>query len=232
MKIILRIIILLFALLQLSLGLNAQDCGGYYPVKGGTSLGYKMFNEKGKLTGSNKQTIVNKSNTANGADYKVRSEVWDDKDKLLSDRTLTMRCEDGKFFIDMISLMDPSYMGDMKDMQMEVSGADMEIPSKMIVGQSLPDANVNFTFYTNGMVIMRMYAKITNRKVAAQESVTVPAGTFDCLKITYDIETKAMIKITASAAQWMAKGPGLVKCETYDKKGKLSTSQLLTDFMK
>jgi hypothetical protein len=130
----------------------------------------------------------------------------------------------------MKSLMDPAAMGDMKDMQMEVSGVDLEIPSTMVVGLTLPDANVNVSFSMNGMVIMRMYVKITNRKVAAQESVTVPAGTFDCFKITYDIETKAMAKITASAAQWMAKGPGMVKSETYDKKGKLSSSQLLNDY--
>jgi len=213
-----------------SIGLYAQDCGGYYPVKEGTMLGYKTYNEKGKLTGSNKQTILSKVNTAKGVDYTVKSEAWDNKDKLLSDRTLTMRCENGKFFIDMRSLMDPSTMGDMKDMQMEVNGVDLEIPSSMAVGQTLPDANVNISFSANGMVIMRMYVKITNRKVVAQQSITVPAGTFDCLKITYDIESKAMIKISASAVQWMAVGPGLVKFETYDKKGKLSSSQLLNEY--
>jgi hypothetical protein len=223
-------VILPLALLVVSSGLDAQDCGGYYPVKEGTMLGYKTINDKGKLTGSNRQTILNKTLTATGVDYTVRSEAWDDKDKLLSDRTLTMRCEGGKFFIDMKSLMDPAAMGDMKDMQMEVNGVDMEIPSTMAVGQTLPDANVNISFAMNGMVIMRMYVKITNRKVVAQESITIPAGTFDCLKITYDLETKAMAKITASAVQWMAKGPGLVKSETYDKKGKLTSSQILNEF--
>lgn len=231
MKKIVRNSFLPVALLLISVGLNAQDCGGYYHVKGGTSMGYKTFNDKGKLTGSNKQTIQSKTVTAKGVDYTVRNEAWDDKDKLISDGTLTMRCEDGKFFIDMKSLMDPAAMGDMKDMQMEVSGVDMEIPSTMAMGQTLPDANVNISFAMNGMVIMKMYVKITNRKVVSQESVTVPAGTFDCLKITYDIETKAMAKISASAAQWMAKGPGLIKSETYDKKGKIASSQLLTEFM-
>lgn len=220
-----------FAFILTAIGLKAQDCGGYYPVKGGTSLEYSTFNEKGKLQGRNKQTIVSKTSSPKGLDYTVRSESWDDKDKLLSDGTLIMRCEEGKFFIDMKSLMDPSTMADMKDMQMEVTGIDMEIPSAMAVGQTLPDANVNISFLMNGMVIMKMYVKITNRKVVAQESISVPAGTFDCLKITYDVETKAMAKISVSAAQWMAKGPGLIKSETYNKKGQLSTSQVLTKFM-
>ena len=232
MRKIFRNVIVPLAFALLSLGLNAQDCGGYYPVNEGTMLGYKTYNDKGKLTGSNKQTILSKTISAKGVDYAVRSEASDGKDKLLSDGTLTMRCEDGKFFMDMKSLMDPAAMGDMKDMQMEISGVDMEIPSSMAVGQTLPDASVNISFSTNGMVLMRMYVKITNRKVVAQESVTVPAGTFDCLKITYDLESKAMIKITGSATQWMAVGPGLVKSESYDKKGNLISSQLLNEFTK
>jgi hypothetical protein len=223
-------IILPAVLLLVSIGLRAQDCGGYYPVKEGAVLAYISFNDKGKLTGSNKQTIVSKTETAKGFAYSVRSEAWDDKDKLLSDGTLKMRCEEGKFYIDMKNLMDPAAMGDMKDMQMEVNGVDMEIPATMAVGQALPDANVNISFAMNGMVIMKMYVKITNRKVEAQESVTVPSGTYDCLKISYDFETKAMVKISGTAAQWMAKGPGLVKSESYDKKGKLSSSQVLSEF--
>jgi len=229
---LIRFSIMYAVLMLLSFGINAQDCGGYYPMKEGTVLGYKTYNEKGKFTGSNKQTILSKKNTAKGVDYSVRGEAWDEKDKLLSDKTLTMRCENGKFFIDMKTLMDPSTMGDMKDMQMEVNGVDLEIPATLTVGQALPDANVNISVASNGMVIMRMYVKITNRKVAAQESVTVPAGTFDCFKLTYDIETKAMIKISASAAQWMAAGPGLVKTETFDKKGKLSSTQQLNEYIK
>ena len=230
MKKLNKSILLAVPILWLSLGAYAQDCAGYYPVKEGTILGYKSFDYKGKATGASKQTIVSKTATAKGADYAVKSEIWDAKDKLLSEGTLVMRCESGKFFMDMKNFMDPKSMGDMKDMQMEVSGVDMEIPNEMVVGQTLPDANITMAFSANGMVMMRMTVNITNRKVVAQESMAVPAGTFDCLKLTYDIETKAMFKMTASVSQWMAKGPGVVKTETYDKKGKLSSSQLLTEF--
>jgi hypothetical protein len=75
-----------------------------------------------------------------------------------------------------------------------------------------------------------MTINITNRKVVGIESVTVPAGTYNCYKITYDIETKLGIKVSSSAIQWMNKGAGSVKTETYDKKGKLLGSTVLKEF--
>lgn len=230
MKNLKKIIFSAVVFLLLSAGAFAQDCTGYYPVKEGTVIGYKSFDEKGKPLGANKQTLLSKAVTADGIDYTVKSESWDAKDKFVSEASLVMRCVDGKFFMDMKNFVDPKSMGDMKEMQMEVSGVDLEIPAEMAVGQTLPDASITLAFSMNNMVMMRITVNITNRKVVAAESVTVPAGTFDCLKLTYDIDTKAMFKMSSSAAQWLAKGPGVIKTETYDKKGKLSNSQVLTEF--
>jgi hypothetical protein len=230
MKKLNRTIFLAIAILVFSPGIFAQDCGGYYPVKEGTMLAYKSFDEKGKPLGANQQTVISKSSTAKGTDYTVKSESWDAKGKKVSDAMLKMRCVDGKFFMDMKNFIDPKSMGDMKDMQVEVSGVDMEIPAEMYVGQTLPDANISMAFTMNDIVMLRITVNITNRKVVGEESIEVPAGKFDCLKLTYDIDTKAMIKISGSSAQWLAKGPGAVKSESYDKKGKLSSSQVLTDF--
>ena len=77
---------------------------------------------------------------------------------------------------------------------------------------------------------MRLTINITNRKVVGVESVTVPAGTFECFKITYDMETKLGFKASSSAVQWLNKGAGSVKTESYDKKGKLLGTTVLNEF--
>lgn len=225
MKKLNKTILLSVASLLLSVGAFAQDCAGYYPVKEGAVLAYRNSDDKGKVTSTTKQTILSKTSIPQGVNYAVKSEVWDAKDKLVTEGTLNMRCEGGVFYIDMKNFLDPSSMAGMKDAQIEVSGVDMEIPAKLAVGQSLPDANI-----TMSIGFMKIMMNITNRKVVAAESITVPAGTFDCLKITYDFEAKALFKMTGASAQWMAKGPGIVKSETYDKKGKLSGSQVLTEY--
>jgi hypothetical protein len=69
-----------------------------------------------------------------------------------------------------------------------------------------------------------------NRKVEALESITTPAGTFECYKLTYDMEIKSMIKMTVKATQWVARNVGAVKTESFDKNGKLVGYSLLTAF--
>ena len=85
MKKINKIIYLSIAALLLSFGASAQDCAGYYPVKEGAMLAYRNFNDKAKVTATTKQTILSKKATAKGVDYSVKSEVWDAKDKLVTE---------------------------------------------------------------------------------------------------------------------------------------------------
>lgn len=87
-------------------------------------------------------------------------------------------------------MIDPKSMESFKDMEVSFSGSDMTFPSSLSVGQVLEDASITMAASSGGMTLMKMTINITNRKVVSSESVTVPAGTFDCYKITYDLETK------------------------------------------
>jgi hypothetical protein len=108
----------------------------------------------------------------------------------------------------------------------------MMYPSGLSAGQTLDDASITISAGTGGVTIMNLTVKIINRKVVGPETVTVPAGTFDCFKITYDMETKMMFKINTSVAEYINMGAGNVKTETFDKKGKLIGSTVLTELKK
>lgn len=208
---------------------TAQECG-YYQMNSGAIMGYQSMDEKGKLTGSSRITIMDVQNSGGIIAYTVKSEVFDSKNKLTQTGEYGMKCEGGIFSVDMKSLIDPKSMEGFKDMEISFSGMDMTYPSSLSVGQALPDANVTMTAGTGGMTLMKMTINITNRKVEAVEAVTVPAGTYNCYKITYDLETKMGIKITSVAIQWINMGVGNVKTETYDKKGKLLGTTVLSEF--
>jgi hypothetical protein len=83
------------------------------------------------------------------------------------------------------------------------------------------------TISNQGVKMMTMTVVVTNRKVEAVENITVPAGTYECYKITYDIESKMMFKVQTKAVEWYSMNIGLVKSETYDQKGKLAGSSEL-----
>ncbi len=210
----------------------AQNCEGLYPMKQGAVIETQSFNPKGKLLGTNRQTVLSVDIIDNGLAIKVKSEQLDDKGKPEFEQDLAMRCVDDVFYMDMKDMMDPKAMSGYKDMEVSFSGVDLEFPEKMQVGQILPDGDMNILVSSSTFNVMNMNIKILNRKVEAIESVTTLAGAFDCYKITYDIEIKSIINIKTAGAEWIAKNIGVVKTEQYDKKGNLAGYTLLSKFEK
>lgn len=70
---------------------------------------------------------------------------------------------------------------------------------------------------------------MTDYKVEAREQVTTPAGEFDCLVISQRVSTKVIVKVEAGSMEWYAKGIGMVRSESYNKKGKLVGYDVLTE---
>ena len=225
-----RILFVIALAFILSGVISAQDCG-YYSMSKGMVLGYQNLDAKGKVTGTQRTTCLDVSSVGAATLYKIKGEYSDAKDNLTT-RELEMRCEDGNFYMDMQNLVDPKAMEGFKDMEVSVDANAMMYPSVLIAGQTLPDAAITISAATGGVKIMNMVINITNRKVIGFESVTVPAGTFDCYKITYDVETKMMFKIANSVTEYVNMGVGNVKTETLDKKGKLAASTVLIEMSK
>lgn len=209
----------------------AQDCG-LYSLSKGMVMGYQNTDGKGKITGTSRTTCLDVNKVGAAYVYKVRNEDFDAKNKPQPAREYEMRCEGGKFYVNMQSFLDPKSMEGFKDMELKISGTDMMFPNKLTPGESLPDANITIGAASGGMTLMNMVVNIKNRKVVGLETVTVPAGTFECYKMTSDMETKMMFTINMSMVEYVNMGVGSVKTETYDKKGKLASSHILTEIKK
>jgi hypothetical protein len=74
--------------------------------------------------------------------------------------------------------------------------------------------------------------RYTDRTVTGTETIDTPAGKFDCFIISSQTEVKMLMTKTGTSKSWIAKGVGLVKQEDYNKKGKLISSEILTEFSK
>jgi hypothetical protein len=207
--------------------IQAQECS-YFNLSEGMVLGYQNLDAKGKVTSTTRTTCLSITKAGASIIYKLKNDFVDAKNNNPSTRELEMRCEDGKFYMDMQNLIDPKSMEAFKGMEISVDATDMVYATGLVAGQSLPDANITVSAATGGIAMLNLSIDITNRKVVGTESVTVPAGTFDCFKITYDVETKMMFKVNATVTEYVNMGVGNVKTETYDKKGKLAgTTQLV-----
>ena len=116
---------------------------------------------------------------------------------------------------------------DMKEMgavldQTSVSGECRGIPADISEGMELPE-------YSAEVKLMFVKVKVSckDRKVSGRETVTVPAGTFDCFVVEEQMTVKSMLMSEKNSMKtWYARGIGVVKEETWNKKKLVSVSEL------
>tara|TARA_R110002033_G_scaffold11751_1_gene36613 strand:- start:628 stop:1239 length:612 start_codon:yes stop_codon:yes gene_type:complete len=200
----------------------------------GTSFQYTMTNKKGKTEGVTDYTITNVENSGGVTTATMNMKFTDEKGKEIMVSDYKMSCKGGSVKIDYNSLVPSNMMKQYTDMgvEMDISGTDIELPNNLSVGQDLADANVAMTIKMTGM---KMTVKVDqiNRKVEKKESITSPAGTFECFVLTQDNISETMgAKQTMQSKLWLAEGVGMVKQETYNKKGELMNKSELTSFKK
>lgn len=229
-----RTLILIYSLFLVSSTALSQNCSKYYPMEEGTSFQYTMTNKKGKTEGITDYSITNVENTGGVTTATMNMKFTDEKGKeiLVSDYKLS--CTGDVVKIDYNSLVPAQMMKQYSDMgvEMEISGTDIELPNNLSVGQGLDDANVAISIKMTGMN-MNIKVDQLNRIVEKKESVTTPAGTYECYVITQDNVSETMgVKQTMQSKLWLAEGVGMVKQETYNKKGDLMSKSELTSFKK
>lgn len=229
-----RTLILIYSLLLVTSTSFSQDCSQYYPMEEGTSFQYTMTNKKGKTEGVTDYTITNVENSGGVTTATMNMKFTDEKGKEIMVSDYKISCAGGAVKIDYNSLVPSNMMKQYTDMgvEMDISGTDIELPNNLSVGQDLADANVAMTIKMTGM---KMTVKVDqiNRKVEKKESITSPAGTFECFVLTQDNISETMgAKQTMQSKLWLAEGVGMVKQETYNKKGELMNKSELTSFKK
>ncbi|MGB5555904.1 MAG: hypothetical protein WBM83_14705 [Flavobacteriaceae bacterium] len=225
-----------FLALAFVLGINnvsAQDsCSKYYPMVEGSSFQYTMTDKKGKIEGVTDYTITDVGAEAGGTAATFDIKFTDEKGKEIFNTEYKINCSDGGIKIDYNSLMPSQMMAQYEEMglEMDITGTDIEIPNDLNVGEQLQDANVSVAMSMSG-IKMNVTVDQTNRKVEKKESITTPAGTFECYLITETNTSKTMgATIETNNKLWLAEGVGMVKQETYKKNGDLMNRMELTKF--
>lgn len=225
----------LFAILinfALTSAISQSTCSKFYPLDEGSSFQYTMYDKKGKPDGTTDYTISEVSSSGGGTTATMDLKFTDKKGKEIFNTDYSFTCTGEGIKIDYSSILPKAMLEQFKDMQYEITGTDIEIPNDLSVGQQLDDANVNMAISMAGMK-MDVAVNMINRKVEKKESVTTPAGTFDCYVVYSENESKTMgTTQTFPARMWLAEGVGMVKQESYKKNGDLMSRMALTEYNK
>jgi len=211
--------------------LFSQNCGYYIPLKPNTGTEMKSYDSNNKLTSTSKNTIISVTTEGEYTVANIKSEYIDELKGGKSSNEYKIKCNGSQFIIDTKSLLG-SAMGAYKDMELKIESGEIEIPKNIAVGTKLKDSNLKMKAYTNGTLLSDMEYKYINRKVESKESITTPAGTFNCYKITYDLAmvSKVMTFTTNSTTKvvdYYAENIGVVKSQIFNDKGELLSYSIL-----
>lgn len=228
MKSIYNPLFVLLAILM-SIHANGQDCSKYYPLTVGTKYEITSYDKKGKA----ESVCTNEVTAFSDNRATVNSSVLILKDSVETLKAqLHFTCTDDGITIDLNDMLEEQMKSESSgdDVIVEITGIDQVLPNELSEGQSLPDAKTDILIKSES-IKMEFYVNNTNMKVGGKETLTTPAGTFDCVVITADVEAKIFfIHKNGIQKTWIAEGVGLVKEENYNRKGKLQDYQELTSF--
>ncbi len=213
------------------MGFSVSAQKAFFPSRAGAKLTYQSYDKKGKVTGTTKQTV--KEITGSGDHFTVvySIEAIDEKGERAYIDEISVKQEGDKMYFDMSNFLNKAAFQQNGEIPatVEITGNNMELPLIPVPGSSLPDASVTMAMKM-GFINLKMSVDVTNRKVEALEDITVKAGTFNAFKLTENVTGNVLgIKVNSTGKAWYAYGIGVVKNETYDKKGGLESSMELIE---
>lgn len=215
--------------LFLSFALTAQnDCNNMLQFKKGFKSQMTTYDKKDQVQNVVNSEIIDVKSAGKEVIAVCNVKIDDKKGKKEVEAMKTeFRCTDGVFYMNFKDLMtnNPS-LRQMEGMEMKIDGGDMGFPINLSVGQKLEDSNMTMQMIMNGTPLMKMTFQMKDRKVEAKETVTTPAGTFECYKVTYTVGLSSGMG-SSKGAMWVSKGL-TIKTESYDKKGAKEGYTLLT----
>jgi hypothetical protein len=204
---------------------SVDDCGVYITQRKGAVLEYKTYDDKSKITGTIKNTVTDIRSTATGQEFEIKAESFNKNDESTGTTAYVQYCENGNFMIDMRSLVLGEHF---KNTDAKMEGDKLNIPANPTEGQILNDGSFSMAGEADGSTLkMKLTMIVSNRKVDALEDVTIPMGSFPCVKISYDLESKMAINVKTKVIEWYSINVGLIKRENYNNQGKLIGSTVL-----
>jgi hypothetical protein len=227
----------LFSLMTiLALSLMSQNCNELYiPLVEGKGFQYQNFNRRDRLEGVNDMVIKSVRTTQGQTEAVMAVKYLDNRERRQHEGEYTVICRGDELIIDIQSLVDRSMMQQSGE-GVEVTMSNIQnisLPATLRVGDNLPNASMDFKVTMGAMTMTDMKMLIQNRKVESRESITTPAGTFNCFKISYENVSDMKImgmnrRIISRTVEYFAPGVGNVRTEHYDDKGRLQSYMVLS----
>lgn len=208
-----------------------QKCDDYLLLKEGSFVEYTNFDKKGNAitVGNHKAEMVEKVGDKFTSKINLELKNLDKGDTFNMEYDVS--CEGGVLSIDMSRFFDSSQLMQYEgaDFNIDIEGDMLYFPRELVEGEELNDGHITIKVNKDGFTFVTMTMNVLNRKVLGKETITTKAGTFDCIKVSFDYESKfGFIKVRGSAEEWYHDNRVLIKSRSLNKKRKEIASTELT----
>ena len=221
-------LITVFVFLLLTENLFSQDCSNYYFLQNNKTIEMTISNKKGEESGKMTYAVSESKKNGSSITAMINSEFVDAKGKTISKATNNVKCENGVMQMDMKTFIPPVQSEQMKTGEAKAADVYLEYPSNMNLGDQLKDGQFNMNYESTSGLKSSIEISITERKVEGKESVTTPAGTWECYRIS--AKNKIVSKtagigfpIKMDVVEWFAPGFGIVKTESKTGKTEITS---------
>lgn len=162
-------------------------CANLYLFRKGAVVEGASYDAAGKELAKQSSAVLNVSTEGGALTSEVEMKstaAGQDERKFIGKYS----CDGNKLLVDLSALF-----GSMDAKTAKIEGDPIEFPINVSEGESLP--NATYTMRVNqGGKEMKITSIIKDRKVAGKESVTTPAGTFNCYKISANVDAKVELE--------------------------------------
>ena len=196
----------------------------FFGYKKGVKLTFADLDKKGKPTAHTMNEITKLEGEAPfncTVEYTVT--LLDDKKNSLG---ITPMVQTYSIRNGIVTFDENSFAGQMmQGMDVKISGTLFRLPSNAKVGDTFEDYSILLN-----MGGIKSTAHVTNIRVTAEETLTIDGVDIECVVVENHTSTKAIgIKSEGTQKIWYGRGYGAVRTETYDKKGKILTTNALVE---
>lgn len=195
----------------------------FFGYKEGVKLTFADLDKKGKPTAHSVNEITKLEGEAPfncTVEYTV-SLLDDKKNPLGIEMVQSYSIRNG-----IVTFDEDSFAGQMlQGMEVKISGTLFRLPSNAKVGDTFEDYSILIN-----MGGIKSTAHVTNIRITAEETLTIDGVDIECVVVENNTASKAIgIKSEGTQKIWYGRGYGAVRTETYDKKGKILTTNALVE---
>ncbi len=208
-----------------------DDCMYFFPPNEGDILVTKNYDNKDTLLSTISYKVNKMDQTINGSNIDIVFKITNSKDSLIDSGSLDAKCEDGIFYMSMSNrILSPDAIKILeKDTELVGDFLDYPDPFGDFFSGDFKMNGGKFTVQDKKDKKIFAHVNIFGRKYEKNEKVTTPAGTFDAAKVTFNFTISENKKTTMyEGVEWYALNAGIIRSETYDKKGNLQNYSVLT----